>query len=315
MVARKPTAKEDGQKKTSSKADMPTPVKKPAPAKQTKPVKEKSTKHAPSMKASKVTEEASIRPFAQPQDDASANVVHDTPSPADAETGAHTEKSVSEGDTEIPNAGSNPGQSHVALAEPNPELMHEDFIAMVYPKVHKSLKHTNEKHVFLENLPSLSGTLSSMKNLDDAFTYGDQFMYEKPMEEEPDKVNVETKEESMVTVPIHQSSSTVPPLSTPVIDLTQPKIVSPPIQEPMFTATTVTTTTTLPPPPHPQQQSTTDPTLAARVSALEERYVPTLKRKTSSYRSQPEHTALYEDVKAFMDRENIDEYIEETAKS
>ncbi|GJZ76583.1 hypothetical protein Tco_0641255 [Tanacetum coccineum] len=53
MVARKPTAKEGGQKKTSSKADKPTLVKKPAPAKQTKPMKEKSTKPTPSTKASK----------------------------------------------------------------------------------------------------------------------------------------------------------------------------------------------------------------------------------------------------------------------
>ncbi|GJZ03713.1 hypothetical protein Tco_0536988 [Tanacetum coccineum] len=57
-------------------------------------------------------------------------------------------------------AGSNPGQSHVALAKPNPEPIHEDFIAIVYPKVHKSLKHTTEEHVFLENPPSSSGTLS-----------------------------------------------------------------------------------------------------------------------------------------------------------
>ncbi|GKF09160.1 hypothetical protein Tco_0043384, partial [Tanacetum coccineum] len=142
-----------------------------------------------------VTEEASSRPYAQPQDDTSANVVRDTPSPAYAETGADTEKSNSEGDTEILNvneerdenvsntvaleertveldegqAGSNPGQSHVALAGPNPEPMHEDFIATVYPKVHESLKHITEEHVFLENPPSSSKTLSSMKNLDDAF--------------------------------------------------------------------------------------------------------------------------------------------------
>ncbi|GKE26962.1 hypothetical protein Tco_1442346 [Tanacetum coccineum] len=69
--------------------------------------------------------------------------------------------------------GSNPGQSHVALAGPNLEPMHEDFIARVYHKVYESLKHTTEEHVFLENPPSSSGTLSSMKNLDDAFTFGD----------------------------------------------------------------------------------------------------------------------------------------------
>ncbi|GKB86942.1 hypothetical protein Tco_0959214 [Tanacetum coccineum] len=262
-----------------------------------------------------VTQDASTGPSAQPQDDTSANVVCDTPSPADSETGADTEKSNSEGDTEILNvdeergenvsntvaleertieldegqagsdlgktpesrpplkedqAGSNPGQSHVVLAGPNPEPMHEDFVATVYPQVHESLKLTTEEQPHVENPPSSSGTLSSMKNLDDGFTFGDQFLNDKPTKEEPGKANVETKVESMVTVPIHQASSSTPPLSTPIIDLTPPKPVSPPAQEPGFTATTATTTTTtFPLPPPPPQQSTTVPELATRVSAME----------------------------------------------
>ncbi|GJT02034.1 hypothetical protein Tco_0823203 [Tanacetum coccineum] len=106
-------------------------------------------------------------------------------------------------------AGSNPEQSHVALAGPNPKPMYEDFIATVYPQVHESLKHP------------------------------DEFSNDKPTKEEPDKANVETKGESMVTVLIIR----------------------------LFTATTTTTTTTLPPPP--QQQSTIESALAARVTALE----------------------------------------------
>ncbi|GKE96464.1 hypothetical protein Tco_1581319, partial [Tanacetum coccineum] len=167
-------------------------------------------------------------------------------------------------------AGPNLGQSHVALGGPNLEPMHEDFIATVYPKVHKSLKHTTEEHAFLENPPSSLGSLSSVKNLDDAFTFCDQLIDDKPTEEEPGKANMESEIESMVTVLIHQASSSVPPLSTPIIDLTPPKAVSPLAQEPVFTATTATKTTTLLPPPPPQQQSTTDPALAARVLALEQ---------------------------------------------
>ncbi|GKF54388.1 hypothetical protein Tco_0161298 [Tanacetum coccineum] len=56
MVARKPTAKRDEQKKTASAADKPKkpkPVKKPALAKQTKPVIEKSTKPSLIEKADK----------------------------------------------------------------------------------------------------------------------------------------------------------------------------------------------------------------------------------------------------------------------
>ncbi|GJX76434.1 hypothetical protein Tco_0323245 [Tanacetum coccineum] len=47
------------------------------------------------------TEEASTRPSAQPQDDTSANIVCDSPSPVDAEIGANTDKTNSGGDTEI----------------------------------------------------------------------------------------------------------------------------------------------------------------------------------------------------------------------
>ncbi|GJY80642.1 hypothetical protein Tco_0493393 [Tanacetum coccineum] len=108
-----------------------------------------------------------------------------------------------------------------------------------------------------------------MKNLEDAFTSGDQFINDKSTEKELRKAILETEVESMVTVPIHQASSSVSPLSTPIIDLTPPKPVSPPVQEPIFIATT--TTTTLPPPPLPQ--STTDLDLATRVSALEKRSV------------------------------------------
>ncbi|GKF37673.1 hypothetical protein Tco_0114431, partial [Tanacetum coccineum] len=50
-----------------------------------------------------VTQDETTGPFAQPKDDTSANVVRDTPSPADAKTGADLELSVSEADTEILN--------------------------------------------------------------------------------------------------------------------------------------------------------------------------------------------------------------------
>nr|GEU49414.1 hypothetical protein [Tanacetum cinerariifolium] len=183
-----------------------------------------------------VTQDASTGPFAQPQDDTYANVVHDTPSPADAETGADTEKSNKDRTVELDEgeAGSNPGKT----LKSQPPLEEDQL--------------TTEEHVHIENPPSSSGTLLSMKNLDDAFTFIDQFLNDKSPEDEPRKTNVETEVESMVTVPIHQASSSAPLLSTPIIDLTPPKPVSPLIQEPTVTTTTTTTTIlTLPPPPPP----------------------------------------------------------------
>ncbi|GJV12954.1 hypothetical protein Tco_1354495 [Tanacetum coccineum] len=347
--------KDEGQKKTASAADKPTkptPVKKPAPAKQTKPVKEKSTKHSPLKKASKgkvrkferervlssllmkmnklnqnlnlkwkmknmisnerdpVTEEASTRPLTQPEDDTYANVVCNTPSPVDAETGADTDRTNSEGDIEILNVNEDRGENVsniVALEERTAELDEDQARSDPHEETRPQIK----------NPLSSYGTLSLMKNLDDAFTYGDLFLNDKPTEEEPDKANVETKVESIVTVLIHQASSSAPPLSTPIIIISSPKPVSPPIQETVFTTTTTTTTTTLPPPP--QQQSTIESALAARVTALEQ-ICANFEKKTrmfesGSYRSLPEHTTLYEALKASMDRKNKEEFMDATAKS
>ncbi|GKC58049.1 hypothetical protein Tco_1085647 [Tanacetum coccineum] len=132
-------------------------------------------------------------------------------------------------------AGPDPGVSRVALAGPNPEPTHEEFMA---------------------------------QNLDDDYTIGDVFINDKSTKDEPNKLNMESEVVSMVTVLIHQASSSVPPLSTPVIDLSSPsKHVSSANQAPIFIATTTTTTTTLPP---PLQQSLPD----SEVFTLELRDLP-----------------------------------------
>ncbi|GJW84856.1 hypothetical protein Tco_0158001 [Tanacetum coccineum] len=266
-----------------------------------------------------VSQATATRPSAHPGHDTSANIVRDTPSPADAETKVDTDITNSTTNTEVlyaedvqgeeishtvvleektaeldeGHAGSDPGktpesrpppehehmdedqvgpnprQSHAALVGSNPKPMHDDFIATVYPKVHESLKHTMEKHIHLENPLSSSGTLSTMKNLDDTFTFDDQLLSDKPTEEEPRKATVEMEAESMVIVPIHQASTSVPPLSTPIIDLSPPKLVSSPLQELFIADTTEATTTTLPLPPPSLPQSFEVTELASRVSAIE----------------------------------------------
>ncbi|GKB16923.1 hypothetical protein Tco_0850846 [Tanacetum coccineum] len=245
-------------------------------------------------------------------------------------------------------AGPDPRESCVALAGPNLKPTHDEFMANVYPNVHESLKFPADEHVILEDPLSSSGTLSSMKNLDDAYTI---------------------------------ASSSVPLLSTPVIDLSPPKPVPSTTQAPIFTATTATTTTTLPPPP--QQQSTTDSELAARVTALKKKFsnfeqkgntldnttqnlasrVFTLKLRdlphkinqtnnevvkevvhvalqallrdrfrelpeddmkeilhqrmfeSGTYKSLPKHVPLYEALEASMERANMDEFFAEKDKS
>ncbi|GJT81875.1 hypothetical protein Tco_1056217 [Tanacetum coccineum] len=143
------------------------------------------------------------------KDDTSANIIRDSPSSADAEAGAGSDKTNSGGDTE---ARSDPGETHES--RPPPE------------QVHESLTFLADEHVILEDPLSSTGTLSSMKNMEDAYAIGDQFINDKSTEDEPRKLNVEAEVVSMVTVPIYQASSSVPPLSIPVIDLSPPKPAS-----------------------------------------------------------------------------------------
>ncbi|GKA71806.1 hypothetical protein Tco_0778022 [Tanacetum coccineum] len=306
MVARKPTTKEGRQKKTAfeaSKPKKPTPVKKPAPTKQTKPVKEKSTKPAPSMKANKGIQ-MSLESFQAPfggvairepasgvtrslpvvegkgkgtttNEEAAQSLLElQQPKKKNAETGADTKNSNSEGDTRGDNMSNTVALEERTVGLDEGQARSDPGNTLESRPPPDEDQHTTEEHVHIENPLSSSGTLSSMKNLDDAFTFCDQFLNDKPTEEETSKANVETEVESMVTVSIHQASSSASPLSTPIIDLTHPKPVSLPAQEPVFTAATTaiiaTTTKPLLPPPPPQQQSTTDPELANCVSALEE---------------------------------------------
>ncbi|GJU76634.1 hypothetical protein Tco_1273704 [Tanacetum coccineum] len=119
-------------------------------------------------------------------------------------------------------AGPDPGISRVALSGPDPKPTHNEFMANLYPKVQESLKFPADEHVILEDPLSSTGTLSSMKNLEDAYAIGDQFINDKSTDDEPGKLNVESEVVSMVTVPIYQASSLVPPLSTPKLsDLEQ----------------------------------------------------------------------------------------------
>ncbi|GJY60818.1 hypothetical protein Tco_0461475 [Tanacetum coccineum] len=91
----------------------------------------------------------------------------------DAETAADMEQSNSKNDTKILNVKEEHGEkvsNTEALEEKTVEL--DEGQAGSDP-VHENLKLTTEEQVHIDNLPSLSKTLSSMKNLEDAFTFGD----------------------------------------------------------------------------------------------------------------------------------------------
>ncbi|GJT09329.1 hypothetical protein Tco_0856371 [Tanacetum coccineum] len=187
-------------------------------------------------------------------------------------------------------AESQPQSSHVVHAGPNlehmdseaidastqqnPEQMDEEFTTTAYPNVQENLKLPTEDQVVLEEPASSTGTLSSLQNINKELSFTNLFLVEKSQEDEPEKTNTESEVQSMVMVPIHQDTSLVPPMTSPVIDLTVSHPVSTPIDAPLSTLTaTVTTTTTTRslPPPQPQlQQSTINPILVRRIGELEQ---------------------------------------------
>nr|GEU58460.1 retrovirus-related Pol polyprotein from transposon TNT 1-94 [Tanacetum cinerariifolium] len=129
----------------------------------------------------------------------------------------------------------------------NSEQLDEEFTTNTYPNVQKNLKLPSKDPVILEEPTSSTRTLSSLQNLENELSFIDQFM-EKQQEEELRKTNAEAKVQSMVSVLIHHDTSSVPPMTTPVIDLTTSQSGST-LPTSSATTSTVMTTTTIPPPP------------------------------------------------------------------
>ncbi|GKC48913.1 hypothetical protein Tco_1071658 [Tanacetum coccineum] len=58
-----------------------------------------------------------------------------------------------------------------------------------------------------------------MQNLDKELSFTNQFLAEKSQEDEPEKTNTEVEVQSMVTVLIRQDTSSIPLMTSPIIDL------------------------------------------------------------------------------------------------
>ncbi|GKC97157.1 reverse transcriptase domain-containing protein, partial [Tanacetum coccineum] len=146
-------------------------------------------------------------PSSQPQDDTSEKVVHESSSITNSErTESGTEATAPKVDKEQGEvasttvtsgvrifvrtenqAGSDPGQGHEALAGSNLEPMQEDQAGSNLDQALE--KNITDKHVILENPKSSSATLSSMKNMDETNNFGDQFLNDKPTEDDQEKTN------------------------------------------------------------------------------------------------------------------------------
>ncbi|GJS51341.1 hypothetical protein Tco_0624703 [Tanacetum coccineum] len=174
-----------------------------------------------------------------------------------------------------PNLEHTDAEATDATSQPQPGQMDKEFTTTAYPNVQENLKLTVDEPVILEEPASSTGTLSSLQHLAKDFSFGDQFFNDKPSEASNEKTTADTEAESMVSVTIHQDTSVIPPMTSPVIDLVSVPD-SPTVHRtlPTTTAATATTTTTtilttIPLPPQPQQVSS-DSILLNRLGELEQ---------------------------------------------
>ncbi|GKB17770.1 hypothetical protein Tco_0851693 [Tanacetum coccineum] len=200
---------------------------------------------------------------------------HDESSSLYAELGLT--KSDTESDEEVPpvvksgapdegQAGPNPGIQDEGQAGPNPG---NDTVSQTLstPGVHAgpNLEHTDAEATDATSQPQpdnwMKRTLSSLQHLAKDFSFGDQFFNDKPLEANNEKTTADTEAESMVSITIHQDTSAIPPMTSPVIDLVSvpdaPQLVHRPLPN-HHNATAQTTTTIMtiiPLPPQPQQVS------------------------------------------------------------
>ncbi|GJY67847.1 hypothetical protein Tco_0470829, partial [Tanacetum coccineum] len=196
-------------------------------------------------------------PSSQPDDDTSEKVTHKSSSTSDSErTESEIEAAASKDPEKAHEAlarpdpepikedqtGSDSEKLHMSLAGPNPEHMDEEFLAIAYPKVHENLKLITDERVIDDKPESHSGSMSSMKNLDDTFNFGDQFLHDKPTEDEQEKSKVREESDSTIPDSSHQTVTSTPPVIVPFTEVSSSKpslLVTPP---PINTeATTITT--------------------------------------------------------------------------
>ncbi|GKE41831.1 hypothetical protein Tco_1469115, partial [Tanacetum coccineum] len=225
----------------------------------------KSDEEVPPVVKSGAQDEGQAGPNPGKQDEGQAgpNPGNDTVSQPQSTPVVHAGPNLEHTDVEVTDASS----------QPQREQMDEGFIATAYPSIQENLKLTVDKHVIPEEPASSTGMLSSLQHLAKDFSFGDQFFNDKPSEADNEKMTADTKAESMVSVTIHQDTSVVPPMTSPVIDLmSRPN--SPNVHQPLpttitATATTTTIMTTLPLPPQPQQGSS-DSILIQLIGELEQ---------------------------------------------
>nr|GEV31718.1 hypothetical protein [Tanacetum cinerariifolium] len=235
--------------------------------------------------------------------------------------------------------------------QPPPEQIDEGFTATAYPKVQENLKLTVKEQVILEEPASSSGTLSSLQHLTKDLSFGDLFFSDKPSKAENDKATAETEAKSMVSVTIQQDMSSIPPMTTPIFDLTLRPESPKGHQQLTATETATTTTITILPPPLEQRldnhgarlytleqldipyqvskaidKVVTDAVDWAMQAPLRNRFrdLPEADMKeilhqrmweTDSYKTHEDHMQLYEALEKSMNRDHSEEIVKDLVEA
>nr|GEU64480.1 retrovirus-related Pol polyprotein from transposon TNT 1-94 [Tanacetum cinerariifolium] len=157
-------------------------------------------------------------------------------------------------------AGLNPDEQAEGQAGPNPDDA-EASQPLPSPVVHagSDLEHMNLDVADVSTQPR-------PEQMDEGF--GDLFFNDKPSKADNEKTTAETEAKSMVSVTIQQDTSSIPPMTTLIIELTS-RPESPNVHQLLKATVTETTTIIIHPPPSQPQQSTTDSMLMKRIGELE----------------------------------------------
>ncbi|GJT68168.1 hypothetical protein Tco_1019648 [Tanacetum coccineum] len=126
--------------------------------------------------------QAGPNPGIQDEGQAGPNPGNDTVSQTLSTPGVHAGPNLEHTDAEATDATS----------QPQPGQMDEEFTATAYPNIQENLKLTVDDPVIPEEPASSTGTLSSLQHLAKDFSFGDQFLNDKPSEANNEKTTTET---------------------------------------------------------------------------------------------------------------------------
>ncbi|GJU19555.1 hypothetical protein Tco_1152897 [Tanacetum coccineum] len=192
--------------------------------------KKRSTDHFMIVRRDQDPPDSTTGPSSQPEDDTSEKVIQESSSTSDSERTKSEQKplhhkKVTKVKVKVDSPTVTSGVKH-----------------SFYLKVHENLKLITDEHIIDDKPESHSGSMSSMKNLDDSVNFGDQFLHDKPTEDDQEKSKVREESDSTFPDPSHQTVTSTPPVIPPFTEISSSKPSSLVTLSPINTEATIITT-------------------------------------------------------------------------